>query len=82
MVERRTIGGVPHRLLGVFPRPVAQSFAVLLKERGIPVQLEDLYPLARPYGGLEPLGDAVYLWVPERLFLEAEEVLSGGDAGA
>ncbi len=83
MREERTIGGVPYRLFGVLPRPVAQSFAVVLKERGIPVYLEDLIPEARPYTGVEPMGELVYFWVPKAAYAEVEEVLGGeGGAGA
>jgi len=83
MREERTIGGVRYRLFGVLPRPVAQSFEVVLKARGIPVYLEDLIPEARPYAGIEPVGELVYFWVPEAAYAEVEEVLGGaGDAGA
>ncbi len=83
MRERRTIGGSAYRLFGVFPRPVALSFEVLLRERGIPAYLEDLAPEARPYAGVEPMGSVVYFWVPEAAWDEVREVLGGeGDAGA
>ncbi len=83
MREKRMIGGTPYRLYGVLPRPVALSFEVLLRERGIPVYLEDLTPEARPYAGVEPMGEQVYFWVPEAAFSEAEEILGhAGDAGA
>ncbi len=80
MRERRTIGGSAYRLFGVFPKPVALSFEVLLRERGIPTYLEDLAPEARPYAGVEPMGGVVYLWVPEVAWDEVVEVL-GGEAG-
>jgi len=83
MKEKRRIGGVPYRLYGVLPRPVALSFEVLLRERGIPAYLEDLTPEARPYAGVEPMGGQVYFWVPEAAFEEAREVLGDADdAGA
>ena len=83
MRETRTIGGTRYRLYGVLPRPVALSFEVLLRERGIPAYLEDLAPEARPYAGVEPMGERVYFWVPEVAFEEVREVLGdAGDAGA
>ncbi len=81
MSERvRTIGGARYRLLGVFPRPVAQTYAVILKEAGIPAHLEDVLPETRPYAGLEPMGLRVYLWVPEAMHERARELI--GDVGA
>jgi len=76
----RTIGGERYRLLGVFPRPVAKTYEVILKEAGIPARLEDVLPETRPYAGLEPMGLEVYLWVPEAMHERASELV--GDAGA
>ncbi len=82
MTERktRTIAGERYRLLGVFPRPVAKTFEVVLKENGIPAYLEDVLPETRPYAGLEPMGLEVYLWVPEAMHEKARELV--GDARA
>jgi len=78
----RKIAGAVYRLLGVFPRAVALSFEVALRERGIPAYLEDLAPLARPYTGVEPAGEVVYFWVPEVALEEAREVLGLEDVGS
>jgi len=76
----RTIGGKRYRLLGVYPRPVAKTYDVILREAGIPAHLDDVLPETRPYAGLEPMGLEVYLWVPEEMHGRARELV--GDAGA
>ncbi len=83
MGKRRTIAGTPHRLLGVYPWPVARSYEVLLRERGIPAYLEDVNPEVRPYTGGDPVGTLVYVWVPEVAYAEARGLVEGtGGAGS
>ncbi len=71
----KLIAGERYRLLGSFPRPVAEGLRVRLSARGVPVHLET------PFGGLSEsylgtyTGD-VSLYVPESLLGVAEAVLS------
>ena len=80
--KTRIIGGHRYRLFGVLPRPVALSYETLLREKNLPVYLEDLNPEARAYAGIEPMGSMVYFWVPDEVFAEVEALLGGPDAGA
>jgi len=80
--KTRIIGGHRYRLFGVLPRPVALSYETLLREKNLPVYLEDLNPEARVYAGIEPMGAMVYFWVPDEVFAEVEALLGGPDAGA
>jgi len=71
----KLIAGERYRLLGSFPRPVAEGLRARLLARGVPVHLETPFgDLPEAYLGTYT-GD-VSLYVPEALLGVAEAVLS------
>lgn len=72
----KLIAGKKHRLLGSFPRPVAEGLRAQFRSRGIPVHLETPFEgLPEAYLGTY-MGD-VSLYVPDELWEEARAVLEG-----